>query len=425
MAESTFFVNIKHLHQHPSSVRFAINEHEDELAVLRSDILKRGMMAPVLVTPTGNGHDYWIVDGFRRVAAMDSLGYLTIACKLAPVITPNNAETIAGVDQDLKRRILAGLDAQLEDLKQTLDALEWGKKASKLHTFTAQDIADYCGIPRSTVLERIDFAKRFAHESINQRITMQNLRVENDLLKQKLTRRCENCSAVLNRHDRDLCYYCAKEHVRSKLCLEPGCKSRVPEQERPFTVSSYFCFKHGHDRNGIVHMPTLDRDGDPIWVTRELEVVKIRKMEDDHLTHTIAFLMDSAKKRCQVSGVDESKWELRAGPRFPFLKEEAMRRDEELKSCCVDGISSIEKFYDDATFRDVERHVLCSCKLGRDRLAVREAAEAMAKEHDGRKVSLSVLTVAIISMITAGMLPAGAHVVSWFVDYLRSLGVVK
>ena len=230
------------------------------------------------------------------------------------------------------------------------------------------------------------------------------------------------------------------------LCLQPGCKVWIKspaKRVRPLQASYYFCKAHQvmtldnpqfdtkirDDRfiyrsstevcRNLSNMPTFDRDGDPIWVTREVEVIKIKDMEDSHLTNCITFLEGAAKRRCQVTGVSEDRWTERTGFRYKYLVEEAKRRDAKLK-CCNDGVEKAVIGHEGTT------EVFCSCIVGRARQDVHAAAVRLKQQREGKKaIAAKVAVTMLTALLVGGQLQAGFHVVEWFIGYLRDWGIVR
>lgn len=225
-------------------------------------------------------------------------------------------------------------------------------------------------------------------------------------------------------------------------CLEAGCPKWIKNPMRrvlPLQATYYFCKVHqvknqedipgsgnvvGWQTRSLSNMPEFDRDGDPIWVTREGEVIKVKEMGDSHLTNCLVCLEGAAKRRCQITGIDESKWPERAGNRYEHLVKEAKRRDEALKCPCKDGVAEVRSIEGDPT---VTFEVLCTkCQLGIDRKAAKEAAEALAKSRKGKKaLTMKMAMVMVVSLIVGGALSPGSHVVEWFLGYLRLNGCIR
>lgn len=222
-------------------------------------------------------------------------------------------------------------------------------------------------------------------------------------------------------------------------CLEPNCPKWIkPKKVRPLMATNYFCKEHQLvtrdddliDQRGISNMPLVDRDGDPIWVTRELDVIKIKNMGDEHLTNCLIHIEESAKKRCAATQLDTSKWREKASPRYAYLLAEAKRRDDKLRCICKDGVLSTTTKVESRSLGPIPAgtsseviEVLCdNCQLGRDRKAAKLLAEKMAQ---GKKLTAKMATVMIMSLIVGGVLAPGSHVIEWVIHYLRASGCIK
>lgn len=266
--------------------------------------------------------------------------------------------------------------------------------------------------------------------------------------------KCGKATAV----DNGLCIECAKAKAvedaktpkeRGKvLCLEPKCPKWIKDPMRrvlPLSAVYYFCKEHqtcehqgnsvevlatysGQVRRSLNNMPIFDRDGDPIWITRDVEVMKIRHMENSHLTNCLTFLEASARRRCQVTKIDESKWTEFTTERYRHLVKEAQRRDERLRCTCKDGVRSVSSVTSTDTFgteTEVTEELCTECQLGRDRKMAKQAAEALAKERKGKAMTVKMAMVMVVSLIIGGALAPGSHVVEWFLGYLRMHGLLK
>lgn len=466
-------------------------ENGIDFQALVEDIKMHGIKIPLEVAnhPMLAADEFHIISGKRRWNAGRMAGLDVLPCKQVSTVTMENAHEVlnqsiaanakrGGITmkeqiefvkrcQEINQR--HNLEAQTmhsvpehewRKLKTEIDVLQWSIKAAylvKCYNVLPQAIADVCGLPRSVVLDRLNVGQAISHDKAQVKVDKMNLEMELSILKNKLLKTtestvmksmirpphtCERCKSAYGGSTDGICEAC-RQREREQLdkgelvkCLDHGCKGWIKAQvELPFKATGYFCKKHqtvktknGHSLvRGISNIPLVDRDGDAIWVTRELDVIKVREMDEEHLTNALCFLIDSAKKRCMVTGIEESKWEEVASPRYRSLKVEATRRDEHLKCDCVDGVAGIKQVLDDDEVSTVDVQILCTkCSKGKDRLTVKQMAEKMASEQKkGRKLSVAMAMVAIITLITAGSIPAGAHVVTWFIDYLRAMGAVK
>lgn len=184
--------------------------------------------------------------------------------------------------------------------------------------------------------------------------------------------------------------------IKFKPCLEPGCKVKIrirPERN--------FCRKHSPNRT-FDNFPSMDRDGDPIWVGKGYVVTKIKDMEDQHLTNTLVFLETNAKKRCELTGLDPTFWLKKAGFRYPMLLAEAKRRDAKLVCSCDKGLRVIEIIDSSSGFIKHEATICGDCIQGQNR---RNAAK-LALQIKSKKINkLSILTVIAVGLLIGG--PAG------------------
>lgn len=231
-------------------------------------------------------------------------------------------------------------------------------------------------------------------------------------------------------------------------CLEPRCKTWIKHpasRPKPTQAAWWFCKQHQTvllksptvgsselpsgaitQARSISTMPLFDRDGDPIWITRECEVFKVQLMDDDHLTNCLHFLESAAKNRCKVTGVPEAMWMERVSTRYRFLVDEATHRDERLKCPCKEGI--VAKTSLETSSGTTITEVFCKdCILGKHRRAAKEVADRIAEAHRGKKaMKLKVALVMVVSLIVGSVVPLyGSQVVQWVIEHLRASGTVK
>lgn len=214
-------------------------------------------------------------------------------------------------------------------------------------------------------------------------------------------------------------------------CLETSCKTWIPDAKQ-YKVDresgDWFCKKHksfqGKNIRGFADFPLIDRDGDTIWIMKEFEVIKIKSMEDSHLTNTLVMLETNSKKRCYLTGLPETKWLNKAGPRYPLLLEEAKRRDKSLMCKCDDGILQLQ-VVDPETLKESTETSLCSnCVRGEDRRKAKQLANIIAKDNASRKKSftIQVATMMIIALMAGGCYYGGMEFVGLV---LKELNLIK
>jgi hypothetical protein len=206
-------------------------------------------------------------------------------------------------------------------------------------------------------------------------------------------------------------------------CLEPACKKLISIKNNE-DANRHFCKAHHKANRGYEDFPKLDRDGDPIWIQKGFNVIKIKDMEDSHLTNTLVFLETNAKKRCEITGLPADKWKLKATPRYDELLWEAKKRDEKLLKCdCTEGLRCdwIESSKDEDP---IPVTIICDkCSKGKQRQAAKEAAEQLAAQKG--KMTLKVATVMIISLMAGGVFQGGAEFVQYVIAHLHLMGAIK
>jgi hypothetical protein len=188
------------------------------------------------------------------------------------------------------------------------------------------------------------------------------------------------------------------------LCLEPGCKTWIKGKGsllKGRKATDYFCKKHHFDSKNPSNlkdydtMPLRDRENDPIWIKKDYDILKIKNMDDGHLTNTLAFLERNAKVRCSAEGIPESKWLTYVTPRYDYLIAEAKRRSEKnwTKKCnCENGWTT-----DDFP---------CYCEVGKQRVKAISLAKEIEQVERKSKIRkyIEVIIIAFVLGATCEVL---------------------
>lgn len=220
--------------------------------------------------------------------------------------------------------------------------------------------------------------------------------------------------------------------VFKKLCLEPGCRTKITIKNNEDS-GRWFCKKHKLATSGNVRgfedFPIVDRDGDTIWVQKGFNILKIKSMEDSHLTNSLVFLETASKKRCELTGLDPDKWIVKAGVRYPLLLAEAKRRDEKLKCDCKDGfVSEVSKTIKDEVEVDIAVLTFCTkCSRGEQRFNAKQLANEIAEQtkKDKKAMTVKMATMMIVALLAGGAYTGGAEFIGMVIHYLKDLNIVK
>ncbi len=259
-------------------------------------------------------------------------------------------------------------------------------------------------------------------------------------LEARRQRTCTRCGtltddAMLYLYD-GLCVGCQERRLgtpaqRGKvLCLQAGCHTWIKDPMARLArglllqVTYYYCKAHqlvAGEVRSISEMPRTDRQGDAIWVTGQHEVKKIKHLDDDHLTNIICLLEKNAKKRCHITGVDESLWQQKLDDRYDTLVAEAKRRDAHLRCLCKDGIVATKTYEQPDGTVLVQADICKDCPKGRERQAAYDFAEKVAKENAGKRKGLVIALVVTLVAAGAAGTHAGQHFIAMVVAYLKDL----
>jgi ParB family transcriptional regulator, chromosome partitioning protein len=111
------------LHDHPSNVR----DHLGDLDELTASIRQVGILEPLTVVPTDDGH-HRIVTGHRRKAAAIAAGLTTVPCYERPDLGADSDQVLAMLIENLRRHDLT----ELEEARGYQQLLDLGLSATKI-----------------------------------------------------------------------------------------------------------------------------------------------------------------------------------------------------------------------------------------------------------------------------------------------------
>ena len=129
------------LHDHPSNVRDEVGDLDE----LTASIRQVGILEPLTVVPTDDGHR--IVTGHRRKAAAIAAGLATVPCYERPDLGADSDQVLAMLIENLRRHDLT----ELEEARGYQQLLDLGLSATK--------IAKATGTPRTRVRDALAVTK--------------------------------------------------------------------------------------------------------------------------------------------------------------------------------------------------------------------------------------------------------------------------
>jgi len=143
-------------------------------------------------------------------------------------------------------------------------------------------------------------------------------------------------------------------------------------------------------------------------------------MDDVDLTNALVELETNARKRCQLTGLPEDKWIIKASEAYPGLLAEAKRRDEYIKCKCDDGILQLEITDPSTLYKSIETSLCVNCVRGEDRRKAKQLANYLEADAKKRKKTLAVqvATMMIVALLTGGSLAGGMKFVHLVTSYL-------